>query len=58
MKGSKVFAAMKGVHDAGIECYVAEEKLPNEDRILGKHLEDKAISKDVTSIKDKIIGGN
>lgn len=56
VKGSKVFAALQGVHDAGIECYTAEEKLPSEERILGKHL-DKDLSKDVNSIKEKITGG-
>jgi len=56
VKGSKVFAALKGTLDAGIECPHNAEKLPDEDRILGKHLEEK-ISNDVTDIKSKIIGG-
>jgi large subunit ribosomal protein L18 len=57
VKGSKVFAAIKGVHDAGIECYAAEEKLPSEERILGKHLKDKTISSDAKALKDKLTGG-
>jgi large subunit ribosomal protein L18 len=55
--GSKVFAAIKGVHDAGIDCYVSEEKLPSEDRLLGKHLKDKKIAADTQNILDKLTGG-
>ena len=36
--GSKIFASVKGLVDAGIECIHSEEKLPNEDRLMGKHL--------------------
>jgi len=54
--GSKIFASLKGVLDAGIECPHNEEKLPNEDRIMGKHL-DKDITSAVENIKNKIIGG-
>lgn len=54
--GSKSFAALKGVLDAGIECSHNEEKLPAEDRILGKHL-DKNIMPAVNDVKSKIAGG-
>jgi large subunit ribosomal protein L18 len=54
--GSKIFASIKGVVDAGIECTHNEEKLPSEDRIMGKHL-DKGITPAVNDIKSKIIGG-
>ena len=56
VKGSKVFAALKGVLDAGIECPHSDDKLPSEDRLLGKHLDEK-ITNNVTNIKSKIIGG-
>lgn len=56
VKGSKVFAALKGIHDAGINCYVAEEKLPDESRIMGEHI-DKKIAADVQTIKNTITGG-
>ena len=56
VKGSKVFAALKGIHDAGINCYVSEEKIPDESRIIGEHINDK-ISVDVHTIKNTIIGG-
>lgn len=37
-KGSKVFAALKGMVDAGVEIPHDEEALPSEDRIKGAHL--------------------
>lgn len=54
--GSKIFASLKGALDAGVECPHKEEKLPNEDRIMGKHL-DKNIMSAVEDIKNKIMGG-
>ena len=54
--GSKIFASIKGVIDAGIECPYNEEKIPKEDRITGKHL-DKDIMPALNDIKSKIIGG-
>jgi large subunit ribosomal protein L18 len=56
VKGSKVFAALKGVLDAGIECPHSDSQLPKEDRLMGKHLNEK-ISSEVIDIKQKIIGG-
>ena len=54
--GSKLFASVKGVLDAGIECSHNEEKIPNDDRLIGKHL-DKNIETTVKEIKSKITGG-
>jgi len=54
--GSKIFASLKGVLDAGIKCPHDEEKLPDADRINGKKLDEK-ISPIVSDIKNKIIGG-
>jgi large subunit ribosomal protein L18 len=56
VKGSKNFAALKGVIDAGIEIPFDKEKLPSDDRISGKHL-NKEIETTVSSCKEKIIGG-
>jgi large subunit ribosomal protein L18 len=56
VKGSKNFAALKGVIDAGIHVPHDKEKLPSEDRILGKHL-DKEIINSVDDLKKMIIGG-
>ena len=55
--GCKIFAALKGIIDAGLACPYSEEKLPSPDRIMGKHL-DKEIASSVNDIKNKIIGGN
>lgn len=54
--GSKVFAALKGILDAGVECPHDAEILPKEDRIHGTHL-NKEIKPIVDEIKIKIIGG-
>jgi large subunit ribosomal protein L18 len=54
--GNKIFAAIKGVVDAGIDCPHDSSKIPAEDRILGKHL-GKEISPKITDIKSNIIGG-
>jgi large subunit ribosomal protein L18 len=54
--GSKIFASLKGVVDAGVSCPYDEEMLPAEDRILGKHLNEN-ISSAVNDIKSKITGG-
>ncbi len=55
-KGAKVFAALQGILDAGIDVPHNTEKLPSEDRIMGKHI-DETIAKDITAMKEKIIGG-
>jgi large subunit ribosomal protein L18 len=53
--GSKVFAVVKGIEDAGVTCPYDPSKLPSEDRLLGKHL-DEEIPKEVEKIKNKILG--
>ncbi len=37
---SRLFAAVKGFRDAGIEVPVSEEKLPDEERIKGTHIQE------------------
>jgi len=39
-KGGKMFAALKGLIDAGIEIPAGEEILPAEDRIRGEHIKE------------------
>ncbi|UCB58778.1 MAG: 50S ribosomal protein L18 [Thermoplasmatales archaeon] len=53
--GSKIFASLKGVLDAGIICSHDEKKLPNDDRITGKQIDEKLVSI-VNNIKNQIIG--
>ncbi len=40
-KGTKVFAALKGMLDAGIEIPHSDEVLPAEERISGSHIDEK-----------------
>ena len=54
--GNKLFAALKGIIDAGIECPHEKEMIPSEDRIVGKHL-NKDIAPLVSEIKNQITGG-
>jgi len=37
-KGSRIFAALKGAMDAGVEIPCEKEKLPNESRASGQHI--------------------
>jgi len=53
--GSTLFAALKGVLDAGIECPHDAQMLPKDDRINGAHL-NKEIKPLVGNIKTKIKG--
>jgi large subunit ribosomal protein L18 len=53
IKGSKIFASLRGILDAGISIPHGEEILPNEDRIVGKHISDK-IPEQFENIKNKI----
>jgi len=54
-KGSKLFAALKGVIDAGINCPHDDSIIPSEDRIMGKHLNNE-IMPVVNEIKSKVVG--
>jgi len=43
IRGGRIFAAMKGVIDAGMKLNCGEEALPKMDRINGKHIADYAL---------------
>lgn len=55
-KGGIVFAALKGLLDAGIEVGHGEEVLPKEDRVSGRHLGEEAAAM-FESTKSRIGGG-
>ncbi|NOZ81572.1 MAG: 50S ribosomal protein L18 [Candidatus Micrarchaeota archaeon] len=55
-KGSRIYAALKGVLDSGIHIPHSPEILPSEDRILGKHINEK-MERDVNELKKSILGG-
>jgi len=52
-KGSRIYAALKGVLDAGINVPHSKDILPSEDRINGKHISEE-VSKQFDDIKKKI----
>ena len=52
-KGSRLYAALKGVLDAGIIIPHSKEILPSEERIKGKHISEE-VSKQFEDIKSKI----
>lgn len=53
-KGSRLYAVLKGLLDAGIKINVDPEMLPKEDRIYGKHI-DESLKADVDKIKSQIL---
>jgi len=66
-KGSRIYAALKGVVDAGVEIPHSKEVLPDENRIKGKHIEEfikkseskreiTEVSKHIDEISNKIKG--
>ena len=55
--GSAVFAALKGILDAGLEVPHGEEILPEEDRHLGAHI-DEAIPSMTEEVRDTIEEGS
>lgn len=55
VKGSRVFAALQGMLDAGLEIPHGEEKLPDEDRLLGAHLGE-GVVEETKKLKGVIMG--
>ncbi len=51
--GGVLFATVAGMCDAGLEVPHGEDVLPDEDRLLGKHI-DEGIEADVNSLKEKM----
>ena len=51
--GGVLFAAVAGMCDAGLEVPHGDDVLPDEERILGKHI-DEAIEAELNAIKDKM----
>jgi|TARA_B110000196_G_scaffold139603_1_gene120965 large subunit ribosomal protein L18 len=54
-KGNRVFAALKGMVDGGLEIPHGEDILPDDDRIAGNHISDK-LAKSVETSKKAIMG--
>ncbi len=54
VKGSKIFASLRGILDAGIDIPHGDEVMPTDDRLVGKHISEKTPEL-VENIKNKII---
>jgi len=54
-KGSRLYAALKGVLDSGINVPHSKDILPTEDRIKGKHISEEVVKK-FEDVKKKIEG--
>ncbi len=55
-KGSRIYASLKGVIDAGLAVPHSEEILPSEERVSGKHIQGrKGIDKEFAEAKEKIL---
>jgi large subunit ribosomal protein L18 len=52
-RGTRLYAALKGVADAGINIPYDEEIIPSEKRLLGSHINEK-IAGNINEIKNKI----
>lgn len=58
VKGSRIYAVVKGIKDAGVIIPVDEEILPSEERIKGEHIKKfNNLPVEFEKIKGKIIGG-
>jgi len=55
-KGSRLYAALKGVVDAGVDVPHDKEMFPSDDRILGKHIKGaEGLTKNFEETKNKIM---
>lgn len=60
-KGGRMFAAIEGLRDAGVEVPVGESALPDESRIRGEHIEemhDSEITDTFEKVREEIEGEN
>ena len=53
VKGSRLYSALKGIVDAGVEIPHGDEIFPDEDRIVGKHM-GKDVEKIFKEVKSKL----
>lgn len=58
-RGGRVFAAVQGARDAGLEVPAGEDAIPDESRMVGEHIEEmtgKNVPEDVEDVKENIEG--
>ena len=56
IKGSRIYSALKGVLDSGVNVNHSENILPSEDRIKGLHISED-VSRNFEEVKEKILKG-
>lgn len=54
-KGSRLYAALKGSIDGGLDIPAKADVFPPEERITGQHLTDKEAAKDFATVKAKLM---
>ena len=57
VKGSRIFAVVKGAMDAGLKIKSSEEVMPTEERITGKHIKDSKVAELFEKTKNNILSG-
>ncbi|MBI3034516.1 50S ribosomal protein L18 [Candidatus Woesearchaeota archaeon] len=57
-KGGRIYAALKGLVDAGVAINHDPSVFPVEERLTGKHIKASGISDDIASVKTKLMQGN
>lgn len=58
-EGNRIFAAIKGIEDAGVDINTEEHVLPSDERAHGQHIEDykdNNITADVEDVRESIEG--
>ncbi len=58
-KGGRMFAAVQGAKDAGLEIPVGEKMVPSEERLMGEHIEEitgENVRENVEEVKENIEG--
>jgi len=53
IKGSRIYAALKGIIDSGVNMNHSKEIFPSDDRIKGKHISNE-IEEEINTLKKKI----
>ena len=54
LKGNRLFAALKGIVDAGVNIAHDGKVFPSDERIEGKHLKEN-VQKEIIKVKEKIV---
>lgn len=54
-KGSKLYAAIKGVVDSGFNIKASEDVFPEEERIEGKHIQNDKVAADFAKVKEAVL---